>query len=283
LVLMGQPAEETLAGAQWMIDDGLLTRFPKPDVALAIHDDPRYPAGVIGLHPGPILSNSNQVRVTIYGTGGHGARPETTVDPVVIAARTVLALQTIVSREVSPFDAAVITVGSIHAGTRANIIPAEARLELTVRSLTDKVRTHLLEAIERVVRAEALAGRAPKEPLVEHVGGTDAMVNDAAVTARVSAALTRALGAGRVMDAAPEMASEDFSRLNRAGVPSLMMRIGATDPATVEKAEQTGATLPSLHSPLFAPDRERTLKTAILAEVLSLRELMPVRAGPAGR
>jgi amidohydrolase len=283
LVLMGQPAEETLAGAQWMIDDGLLARFPKPDVALAIHDDPRYAAGTIGLHPGPVLSNSNQVRVTIYGTGGHGARPETTVDPVVIAARTVLALQTIVSREVSPFDAAVITVGSIHAGTRPNIIPAEARLELTVRSLTDKVRTHLLGAIERIVKAEALAGRAPKEPLVERVEGTDAMVNDAALTARISAALTRALGADRVKDAAPEMGSEDFSRLPRAGVPSLMMRIGATDPATVEKAEQTGATLPSLHSPFFAPVREPALKAAITAEVLALRELMPARAGPPAR
>ena len=159
LVLIGQPAEETLRGAQWMIEDGLLTRFPKPDFALAVHDDPRYPAGVIGYRAGPLLANSDMLRITIFGAGGHGARPETTVDPVVIAARTVLALQTIVSREVSPFDAAVITVGTIHAGTRANIIPAEARLELSVRSLTDKVRAHLLSAIERVVKAEA-AGRA---------------------------------------------------------------------------------------------------------------------------
>jgi amidohydrolase len=281
LVLMGQPAEETLRGAQWMIDDGLLTRFPKPDVALAIHDDPRYPAGMIGLHPGPVLSNSDSLRVTIYGAGGHGARPETTIDPVVIAARTVLALQTIVSREISPFDAAVITVGSIHSGTRPNIIPAEAKLELSVRSLTDKVRTHLLGAIERIVKAEALAGRAPKEPLVEHVGGTDATVNDPALTARLSAALTRVLGAERVKDAAPEMGSEDFSRFHRAGVPSLMMRIGATHAATVEKAARTGAPLPSLHSPFFAPDREPALKAAITAEVLALRELMPAtKAGP---
>ena len=185
LVLMGQPAEETLRGAQWMIEDGLLTRFPRPDLALAVHDDARYPAGIIGYRAGPVLSNSDSVRITIFGVGGHGARPEATIDPVVIAARTVLALQTIVSREVSPFDAAVITVGTIHAGTKANIIPAEARIELSVRSLTDKVRSHLLSAIDRIVKAEAVAGRAPKEPAIERFDGTDALVNDPALTQRV--------------------------------------------------------------------------------------------------
>jgi hippurate hydrolase len=283
LVLIGQPAEETLRGAQWMIEDGLLTRFPRPDFALAIHDDPRHPAGVIGYRAGPAFSNSDTLRVTIFGTGGHGARPDTTVDPVVIAARTVLALQTIVSREVSPFDAAVITVGAIHAGAKAIIIPAEARLDLSVRSFTDKVRAHLLSAIDRVVRAEAVAGRSPKEPLIERVDGTDALVNDPALTQRISAALSKALGPARVQEVAPEMGSEDFSRFHKAGVPTLMLRVGAVDPAVFEASEKTGTTLPSLHSPLFAPDRERTLKTAILAEVLSLRELMPVRAGPAGR
>jgi hippurate hydrolase len=282
LVLIGQPAEETLRGAQWMIEDGLLTRFPRPDFALAIHDDPRHPAGVVGYRAGPAFSNSDTLRVTIFGTGGHGARPETTVDPVVIAARTVLALQTIVSREVSPFDAAVITVGSIHAGAKANIIPAEARLDLSVRSFTDKVRTHLLSAIDRVVKAEAMAGRSPKAPLIERVDGTDALVNDPALTQRVTAALSKALGAARVQEIAPEMGSEDFSRFHQAGVPTLMLRVGAVDPAVFEAAEKTAATLPSLHSPLFAPDRERALKTAILAEVLSLRELMPVGAA-AGR
>ena len=283
LVLIGQPAEEILRGAQWMIEDGLLTRFPRPDFALAVHDDPRHPAGVVGYRAGPAFSNSDTLRVTIFGTGGHGARPETTVDPVVIAARTVLALQTIVSREVSPFDAAVITVGSIHAGAKANIIPAEARLDLSVRSFTDKVRTHLLSAIDRVVKAEAAAGRSPKEPLIERVDGTDALVNDPALTQRVSASLSKALGPARVKEVAPEMGSEDFSRFHKAGVPTLMLRVGAVDPAVFEASEKTGATLPSLHSPLFAPDRERTLKTAIQAEVLSLRELMPVRAGSATR
>ena len=279
LVLIGQPAEEMVRGAQWMIEDGLLTRFPRPDFALAIHDDARYPAGVVGYRAGPVLSNSDNIRVTIYGAGGHGARPETTVDPVVIAARTVLALQTIVSREVSPFDAAVITVGTIHAGTKANIIPAEARIELSVRSLTDKVRAHLLSAIDRIVKAEAVAGRSPKEPVIERFGGTDALVNDPALTQRVSGALVRVLGSERVKEVAPEMASEDFSRFHKAGIPTLMLRIGAVEPTAFEAAEKAGVTPPSLHSPLFAPDRERTLKAAIAAEVISLRELMP---GPAG-
>ena len=283
LVLMGQPAEETLRGAQWMIDDGLLTRFPKPEVALAVHDDARYPAGLIGYRAGPVLSNSDTIRVTIFGAGGHGARPEATIDPVVIAARTVLALQTIVSREVSPFDAAVITVGTIHAGTKANIIPAEARIELSVRSLTEKVRAHLLSAIDRIVKAEAIAGRSPREPIIDRFDGADALVNDPALTERVSSALRRALGPERVKEIEPEMPSEDFSRLRGAGVPTLALRIGAVEPAALAAAEKSGDTLPGLHSPLFAPERELTLKAAITAEVLSLRELMPVGAGPTGR
>ena len=219
----------------------------------------------------------------MFGTGGHGARPEMTVDPIVIAARTVLALQTIVSREVSPFDSAVITVGSIHAGTKANIIPSEAKIELSVRSLTAKVRAHLLAAIDRVVKAEAVAGRSPKEPIIERFDGTDALINDPALTQRVSGALQRVLGPDRVKEVAPEMASEDFSRFGQAGIPTLTLRVGAVEPAAFEAAEKSGAALPSLHSPLFAPDRERALKTAILAEVLSLRELMPVRTSPAAR
>ena len=283
LVLIGQPAEETLRGAQWMIEDGLLTRFPKPDFALAVHDDARYPSGLIGFHAGPILSNSDALRITIFGSGGHGARPETTIDPVVIAARTVLALQTIVSREISPFDSAVITVGSIHAGTKGNVIPAEARLELTVRSLTAAVRAHLLSAIDRIVKAEAAAANAPKPPAIERLETTDALVNDPALTKRVSDALLKALGPERVKDLAPEMASEDFARFPGAGIPSLMLRVGAVEPSAYDAAQKSGAALISLHSPFFAPDRERTIKAAVTAEVLSLRELMPVAAGTRSR
>ncbi len=279
LVLIGQPAEETLSGAGWMIADGLLTRFPRPDYALAVHDDGRFPAGLIGYHAGPILSNADVLKVTIFGAGGHGSRPETTIDPIVIAARTVLTLQTIVSREVSPFDSAVVTVGSIHAGTRANIIPPEATLELSVRSLTSEVREHLLKSIERIVKAEAAAGGATKEPTIERGEGVTALVNDPALTKRLVEVLQRALGAERVVDNPPEMASEDFSLFPLAGIPSVMLRIGMVEPAKYEAAKKAGTPLPSPHSPFFAPDRERTIKAAVTAEVLSLRGLMPVKAG----
>jgi amidohydrolase len=275
LVLIGQPAEEIVAGAQAMIADGLLTRFPRPDFALAVHDDARLPAGMIGFHAGPILTNSDALTVRIFGRGGHGARPETTVDPIVIAARTVLALQTIVSRETSPFDPAVITVGTIHGGTKYNIIPDEVQLQLSVRSFTKPVREHLLSAIARVVKAEAAAAGAPKEPSIERTGGTDALVNDSALTRRVSAVMIREFGTARAKDTAPEMASEDFSQFQLAGIPTLMLRVGAVPQAKYDAAMKSGAQLPSLHSSQFAPDREPTIKTAIIAEVLALRELMP--------
>jgi hippurate hydrolase len=276
-MMLGQPAEETISGAEKMLADGLFTRFPKPQYALAIHDDPRAPAGTIGLHAGPILSNADSLRITIYGAGGHGARPESTVDPIVIAARTVVSLQTIVSREVSPFDAAVVTVGSIHAGTKNNIIPSEATLLISARSLTPSVREHVLKAIDRIVKAEAAAARAPREPTIVNYESTDALVNDAMLTQRVSAALRRELGADRVTDLSPEMASEDFAKFSAAGVPTLMMRIGATPQATFDAAMKSGATLPSLHSALFAPDPEKTIRAAVMAEVIGLRELMPAK------
>lgn len=274
LVLIAQPAEELASGAKAMLADGLFTRFPKPDYALAVHDDARRPAGEIGYHAGPILTNSDALVIRIFGRGGHGARPEATIDPIVIAARTVLALQTIVSRETSPFDPAVITVGVIHGGTRYNIIPDEVQLQLSVRSFTKPVREHLLSAIARIAKAEAAAAGAPREPAIEHTSGTSALVNDSALTRRVSAALIRELGAARVKDAPPEMASEDFSEFVLAGVPSLMLRIGAVPQAKYDESVRTGAQLPSLHSAQFAPDREPTIKAAITAEVLALRELM---------
>jgi hippurate hydrolase len=275
LVLIGQPAEELVSGARAMIADGLFTRFPRPDFALAVHDDARTPAGMIGYHAGPILTNADVVSIRIFGRGGHGARPEATVDPIVIAARTVLTLQTIVSRETSPFDPAVVTVGSIHGGTKNNIIPDEVQLQLSVRSFTDTVRQHLLSAITRIAKAEAAAAGAPREPLIELGQGAHALVNDSALTRRVSAALVRELGSARVKDMPPEMASEDFSEFQLAGIPTLMLRVGAVEQAKYDAARKKGAALPSLHSSLFAPDREPTIKAAMLAEVLALRELMP--------
>jgi len=280
LVLIGQPAEEIVSGAKAMIADGLLTRFPRPDFALAVHDDARLPAGVIGYHAGPILTNADAVSIRIFGRGGHGARPEATVDPIVIAARTVLALQTIVSREISPFDPAVITVGSIHGGTRNNIIPDEVQLQLTVRSFTDPVRQHLLSAIDRIAKAEAAAAGAPREPLIERSGPTQALVNDSALTRRVSAVLIRELGPAQVKDTPPEMASEDFAEFQLAGVPTLMLRVGAVEHGKYDAAMKSGEPLPSLHSSRFAPDREPTIKAAMVAEVLALRELMPAGRTP---
>jgi len=275
LVLIGQPAEELVEGAHAMLADGLFTRFPHPDYAVAVHDDARYPAGIIGYHTGPILANVDTVRITIYGQGGHGARPESTIDPIVIAARTVLTLQTIVSRETSPFDPAVVTVGSIHGGTRPNIIPPEVRLELTVRSLTQPVRQRLLSAIDRIAKAEAAAAGAPKEPLIKRSDPAYSLVNDPEMTKRVTAALMRELGPERLRDMPPEMAAEDFSEFQRAGVPTLMLRIGAVERTKYDTAMKSGAALPSLHSPLFAPDREPTIRAAAAAEVVALRELMP--------
>ena len=279
LILIGQPAEEIVSGARAMIADGLLTRFPHPDYAVAVHDDARLPAGVVGYHAGPILSNADAVTIKIFGRGGHGARPDQTIDPVVIAARTVLALQTIVSRETSPFDPAVITVGSIHGGTKNNIIPDDVTLQLTVRSFTVPVRQHLLSAIDRVAKAEAAAAGAP-EPSIERGQPTDALVNDSLLVRRVSTVLIRALGSARAQDTPPEMASEDFSAFRTAGIPSLMLRVGAVQQARYDSAMASGAPLPSLHSSRFWPDREPTIKAAMLAEVLALRELMPPSGSP---
>jgi amidohydrolase len=275
LIMIGQPAEEAGEGAKAMLADGLFTRFPRPDYALAVHDDSRYPAGTIGYHAGAIMSHVDSLKVTIFGRGGHGARPESTVDPIVIAARTVMALQTIVSRENSPFDPAVVTVGSIHGGTRPNIIPNEVTLEISVRALSDDVRTHLLKSIDRIVKAEAAAAGAPREPHIEISEGGYALINDPAVTQRVATALLREIGSSQVMDIPPEMVSEDFSEYRHAGVPSLMMRIGVVEQAKYDAAQKTGEALPSLHSALFAPDRGPTIKATIEAEVVALRELMP--------
>ena len=199
------------------------------------------------------------------------------MDPVVIAAKVILGLQTIVSRENSPFDPAVITVGSVHGGTKHNIIPDQVTLQLSVRSFTDPVRQRLLAAIERVAKAESAAAAAPREPLIEPAGRARALVNDARLTERVATALTQELGPERVHDAPPEMVSEDFSEWPLAGVPALMLRVGATDRAKYDDAMKTGAALPSLHSAQFAPQLDPTLKAAISAEVIALRTLLGSR------
>jgi hippurate hydrolase len=274
LVFVGQPAEEVGVGAKAMMADGLLQRFPKPDFALAIHDDARRPAGEIGIGGGPILTNADSLDLTVYGRGGHGARPEATIDPVLIAARIVVTLQSVVAREMNPLDPAVITVGSIHGGTKYNIIPDEVKLQLTVRSFTTPVRMKLLAAIARIAKAEAEAAGAEKLPTIKRTIVAEAMSNDPALAARLQKALVRALGPDQVKDEKPEMVSEDFTEWSLAGVPSVMMRIGAVPKDKYDAAMKNDTPLPSLHSSQFAPDAEPTIKAAITAEVVSLRELM---------
>jgi amidohydrolase len=274
LVLVGQPAEEVGVGAKAMMADGLLERFPRPDFALAIHDDARRVAGEIGIGGGPMLSNADSLDMTVFGRGGHGARPEATIDPVLIAARIVVTLQSIVSREMSPLDPTVITVGSIHGGTKHNIIPDEVKLQLTVRSFTEPTRMKLLAAIARVAKAEAEAAGAEKMPTIKRMIVAQALVNDPALAARLQKALVRDLGPDQVKEAKPEMVSEDFTEWELAGVPSVMMRIGAVPRTKFDAAMKNDSPLPSLHSSTFAPDAEPTIKAAIAAEVTSLRELM---------
>ena len=274
LVLIGQPAEETGEGAAAMLKDGLFTRFPKPDLALAIHDEPTLPAGQVGFTPGYTMASSDSVDITIYGRGGHGAQPQDTVDPIVIGARTVLALQTIVAREINPRDPAVVTVGIFNGGTKNNIIPDEVTLALTVRSYKAEVRKHLLASIERIVKGEAMAGGSPKEPLIKLTPAANALYNDPALTKREVGVLEKALGNANVVEIPPKMVFEDFSAYSLAGVPAAMFYVGAVEPGKFAAAQQSGAKLPGLHSPLWAPDREPTLKTAVMAETAMLMELM---------
>jgi hippurate hydrolase len=274
LVMVGQPAEEGLGGARAMLTDGLFTRFPRPDFALSLHDDDTMPAGTIGYHPGLFRAMSDSVTITVYGRGGHGAMPHNTVDPIVLASRIVLSLQTIVSRENNPVDPVVITVGSIHGGTQANIIPDEVRLQLSVRTYTEAVRTRTFAAIRRVAKGEATAAGAPREPRVETPPRANPPVyNDPPLTLRLAAALKKGLGESVVVEMPAKMTSEDFSEYGLAGVPSALLHIGAVHPSKLEAARQSGIPVPAPHSPEWAPEREPTLKGAIRAEVTALLEL----------
>lgn len=274
LVLVGQPAEEVGNGARAMLKDGLFTRFPKPDAAFAIHSSAELAAGRVGYTSGPAFARADSVDVTIHGKGGHGAWPHKTVDPIVIAARTVLALQTLVARENNPLDPAVITVGSIHGGTKHNIIPDEVRLQLTVRAFKEDVRQRLLSGIERTAKAEATSAGAPEAPTVSVAEGTPATLNDPALTARIAAALRNALGAETVSEVPPVMGGEDFSQYGRAGVPIAIFWVGTVAPAKHAEAQATGAALPSLHSALFAPDPEPSLRTGTAVVTLAALELL---------
>ena len=274
LMMVAQPAEETGAGARGMLAAGLFTRFPKPTFAVAIHDNADLPAGQVSYTPGFSLANVDSVDISVFGVGGHGAYPHTTIDPVVIASRIVLSLQTIVSRENNPLDPAVVTVGSIHGGTKHNIVPDEVKLQLTVRSYKPEVRERLLAAISRIARAEAAAAGAPREPAVTITDGTPATYNDPDLTVRVVDAIRRRLGDANVHEQPPVMGGEDFSEYSRAGVPSVMFWVGAVEPGKFSSAKAGGERLPSLHSPFFAPDVPRTIRTGVVAETAAMLELL---------
>ncbi len=279
LVLIGQPAEETIDGARAMLRDNLFTRFPKPDFAIALHDNAELETGKVGYVPGYALASSTTVEIKIRGLGGHGSKPEATKDPVVLAAEVIVALQTIVSRENSPLDPAVVTVGSIHGGTRPNIIPDEVNLQLTVRAYKEEVRQKLLSAIERITKGIALAAGVPSDraPIVKvsETEVTKATYNDPALTERLAGVFVKALGQENVVKSAPIMGSEDFGYFSLDHqIPTSMFWLGAVDPAKVKQSKETGTPLPSLHSALFAPVPEPTLRTGVKAMTSAVLELM---------
>ncbi|HEV3025445.1 MAG TPA: amidohydrolase, partial [Pirellulales bacterium] len=273
LVAIGQPAEERGEGAKRMLDDGLFERFPRPDYALALHVDSTLAAGSVGYHAGFTLANVDSVDIVVRGRGGHGAFPHMTVDPIVQAAHLIVDLQTIVSREIKPTQPAVITVGSIHGGTKHNVIGDECRLQLTVRSFSDEVREHLLDAIRRKAKAAAESAGAP-EPSVEVSEGTPAMYNDEKLVERIVPVFRRLFGDERVVASEPSMGGEDFSRYGLAGVPIFMFRLGSVDERRLAGFARIGQPPPSLHSPLFYPDPEPTLETGVTAMASAALEIL---------
>jgi amidohydrolase len=274
IVFIGQPAEELGSGAKAMLDDGLLARFPRPDFAIALHDAADMPTGQIGYRAGYCQANVDSVDVIVKGRGGHGAYPDTTIDPIVIAARLVLDLQTIVSRETKPTEPAVITVGSIHGGTKHNVIPDDCKLQLTVRSYSPQVREHLLDAIRRKASAAAASSNAP-EPEIKVSQGTPALYNDPDLTAKVAATLKRTFGAANVVESEPTMGGEDFSQFGLAGVPICMFRLGAVNQNRLDKYAADRKPPPSLHSPMFYPDAEEALRVGVPAMVSIAIDLLP--------
>ena len=282
VVLIGQPAEETVGGAQAMLKAGLYTKFPKPDYVLALHDSAAIPAGKVSWHAGPLLAGADSVDITVRGYGGHGAAPQAGKDPIVIASEVVVALQTIVSREMDPQLPTVVTVGSFHAGTKHNIIPDEAHLQLTVRTMNPEQREKVLAAIARITNGIAAAAGVPAEraPIIEvaqnHVPAT---INDTALTNRVGVALERALGKDNVLPGEPIMASEDFSlfALENPKPPICMFWLGASDPAKLKDAIEKGTRLPGPHSSEFAPLPDPAIRTGVRAMTSAVIDLLSKR------
>ena len=276
LVFIGQPAEEIGSGARQMLVDGLFRRFPRPDYCLMLHCDSFKPYGSITFTEGPALANAGAVEIVVKGKGGHGASPHTTVDPIVLAARIVLDLQTLVSRETNPTDPAVVTVGSIHGGSKGNIIPSKVTLQLTVRSTKDSVHRHLVEGIRRIAEADARGANAPPpEVIVDSEEFTPALVNDAKLTRRIVATFNEVLGAEKVLERPPVLGADDFALYGREGIPIFMYSLGTVSPDRVAQAETgSSAPLPSLHSDLYYPIPEPSIKTGVLTMSMAVLSLL---------
>lgn len=280
VVMVAQPAEEVGMGSAAMLRDGLYTRFPKPDFAIAFHNSAALPAGTIGIRSGPTFANVDSVDILVRGVGGHGAYPATTKDPIVLASRIVAALQTIVSREIDPLDSAVVTVGSFQGGTRHNVIPEQALLLLTVRSYTPTVRAQLLEAIARIAKGEAIAAGIPDDRLPQVTvrdNFTPAAISTDPFATRLKTLFTARFGTDRVQDVAPTMAGEDFGRyhLADASVQSVIYWVGGVPQDKWAAAQQNGGTgLPSLHSSKWAPDAPAVIATATEAMTAAALDIL---------
>lgn len=279
VVMIGQPAEERVLGARLMLRAGLFSRFPKPDMALALHCASDMAHGTVGIVEGYALANVDTLEIIVKGVGGHGSMPHLSKDPIVLAAQIVLALQTIVSREVVPGDPAVVTVGSIHGGTKSNIISDEVRLQLTLRSYKSETRQHLIDSIRRIVKAQAESAGMPADKMPEVIVSDDqspALYNQPELCAEVRQIFAAALGAANVQTREPIMGAEDFAEYGRTKekVPLCMFWLGTQPPEVVAEAEAKGVTLPSLHSPFFAPVPEPSIETGVKAMTSAVLGLM---------
>lgn len=272
LLAVFQPAEETAKGAQAMIDDGMLNRFPKPDVVLGQHGFP-FAAGTVGYRAGQIMSSGDSLTVRFHGQGSHGSQPQNSIDPIVMASAAVLRLQTIISREVHPQSPAVVTIGEFHAGTAENIIPAEASIKLNIRTTDEGVREHILAAVKRICIAEAQASNAPSEPEFIEINSFPLTVNDPAATGKVVEAFHGWFGDERTREMLPISASDDFSRFARGWqVPYVYWFVGIADPVAYAKAEQEGtlSSIPMPHSPFYAPAVDPALRIGLEAMISAL-------------
>ena len=278
LILVLEPAEEVSGGARNMIKDGLFTRFPRPDYNLAFHVNAGMPTGKVGFLPGWAMANVDSVDITVKGIGGHGAYPHTTKDPIVIAANIVTQLQTIVSRQIAPTDPAVVTVGSIHGGTKHNVIPNEVKLQLTLRSYTDEVRNETISSIKKIVKGSAISAGLSEEnyPVIEIKDEyTPAVFNNPSLVEKIQKSFVKSLGEKNVIKVSPVMGGEDFGMFGRVEpiIPTALFWLGAVNKKVYEKAQKEDLILPSLHSDLFLPDAEPAIATGVKAMTSAILDL----------